>query len=154
MYVFYRTILLEASFDTNKADTQYTPPAPVLTEMQRILLGFLVRLNRTSPGLLENFIMETEEYLLTSTTLQSIENITRLYLSVCKLQRMIHRMRRMVCDAFYFMGDLSIPFLFTVLSTWIEVLPLQSEVDGKIFRKIFCLYKRDYKFCELIKSLM
>ncbi|GJQ67773.1 hypothetical protein Trydic_g16566 [Trypoxylus dichotomus] len=91
-----RMILSEVSCDTNKADTKYTPPAPVLTDTQRILLGFLVHLNRTtSPGVLDSFIMEAEKHILTSTKLLIIENVTRLYLAVCKLQKKIHRMRRM-----------------------------------------------------------
>ncbi|KRT82979.1 hypothetical protein AMK59_3076 [Oryctes borbonicus] len=132
-----RMILLETSFDTNKADTKYTPPAPVLTDTQRILLGFLMHLNRTvKPGVLDDFIVEAEKHIFTSTKLQNMENVTRLYLAVCKLQRKIHRMRRMVCDVFYFMGDLSIPFLFTVLSTWIEVIPLESELNGELIVKV------------------
>lgn len=120
--------------DTNKADTKYTPPAPVLTKTQRILLGLLVKLNQSeSAGILDVFTVEAEKYILTSTNLQCIENLTRLYLAVCKLERKIHRMRRMVCDAFYFMGDFSIPFLFTVLSTWIEVMPMESDKHGKVF---------------------
>lgn len=132
----FRMIILEVSCDINKADTKYTPPAPLLTETQRILLGILVRLDRTSsPGVLDHFLLEAEKYILKSNKLQCIENVSRLYLAICKLQRKIHRMRRMVCDAFYFMGDLSIPFLFTVLSTWIEVIPVHTEQNGKI---VYC----------------
>lgn len=77
------------------------------------------------------FIIECEKRILHEKSIEHIVPLTGLYLAVCKMKSDVHRMRKTCLDALYFMGDLVIPFLYTVLSSWPEVLPTQNEAIGK-----------------------
>ncbi|EFA00614.2 early endosome antigen 1 [Tribolium castaneum] len=108
-------------------DTKYNP-APLMTDVQRTMLGFMSKLERTGVvGVFDNFLTLAEQRLLTCDNLQEFAPITRLYLAICKLHKNLYRMRRLCCDVFYFCGDFAVPFLFTVLTSWTEVLPHETN---------------------------
>lgn len=125
--------MLKVSLDIyDNADSKYTPPAPLLTETQRILLGFMSCLeNNHVVGVFDSFLEQTESKLFAQNcNLIEIVPITRLYMAVCKLRKDLNRIRRFCCEAFYFMGDLAVPLFFTVLTSWIEVMPKEIEMAG------------------------
>ena len=147
MNLNFRLLLKEALKEkVQTPDTKYTPPAPVLTEIQRTLIGLVHKLETSCfPQITETIMLQTEKYLLFHAKLQHISPLTRLYLAICKQKKLLDRMRRTVCDAFYFMDDLAVPFFFIVLSTWLEVLPMASECEG------IYVYVQFIKCCDLKK---
>ncbi|XP_044270713.1 early endosome antigen 1-like [Tribolium madens] len=107
-------------------DTKYNP-APLMTDVQRTMLGFMSKLEKTGVvGVFDSFLTLAEQRLLTCDNLQEFGPITRLYLAICKLHKNLYRMRRLCCDVFYFCGDFAVPFLFSVLTSWTEVLPHET----------------------------
>lgn len=129
-----RLIIQKVCCDSHDApDKKYSPPAPLLTATQRVLLCLMLQLEPVNmPNIFNTFLIQSEETLLsTNQPIECIIPLTRLYLAVCRMKKDIHRMRRTVLDGFYFMGDLVIPFLYTVLTSWAEVLPTQEEYSSK-----------------------
>ncbi|XP_063919834.1 putative autophagy-related protein 11 [Zophobas morio] len=108
-------------------DTKHSP-APLMTEVQRTMLGFMSKLEKTSViGVFDSYLTLSEQRLLTCNKLEEFGPVTRLYLAICKLHKNITRMRKLCCDVFYFCGDLAIPFLFIVLTSWPEVIPYAAD---------------------------
>lgn len=115
----------------NKNDKAESPFAPILTKKQKILLGLLLKLEDLNvSNIIPEFLRETEQCILQEKCIEHIVPLTRLYMAVCKIKKDIHRIRKTCLDALYFMGDLVVPFLFIVLTSWMEVLPMQSESLG------------------------
>lgn len=105
-------------------------PAPMMTPTQRVMLGFMARLEKDDFQIFHHFLTLAEQRLLTAKELVEVSPITRLYLAVCKLQKNFHRMRRLCCDFFYFCDDLAVPFLFMVLTSWPEILPNAADAEN------------------------
>lgn len=139
-FFYFRLIINKISSDYyDKPDTKYTPPAPVMTVTQRTLMGFMLRLEKLNvAGLLSCFLVQAEKKLLTEKRLECISPLTRLYVSVLKMQKDVHRMRRMCLEALYFMGNLVVPFVYVTLMCWFEVLPKHNEKGGEY--KLNCLH--------------
>ncbi|XP_025833072.1 uncharacterized protein LOC108741666 [Agrilus planipennis] len=114
----------------DQPDTKYTPPAPLLTPIQRTLLGLMMALEKRNVKVCEKFLIKAEAKLLVEKKLSQISPVLRIYLTICKLRRDKERMRRMCCDAVYFMGDLAVPFLFIVLTSWTEIIPVASQSEN------------------------
>lgn len=116
----------------SKVEKKENPFAPLLSEKQMVLLGFIVKLEiKNVSNIVPAFLIESERCILQEKSIERIIPLTRLHLAVCKMKRDVYRMRKMCLDALYFMDDLVIPFLYTVLTSWAEVLPPQSECTGK-----------------------
>lgn len=129
---FSRAIIEIVRCDCNsKLDNKENPFAPLLTQTQKVLLGLLLKLQNRMENLLPIFTVESEKSMLQEKSVERIVPLTRLYLAVCKMKEDVRRIRKMCLDALYFMGDLVVPFLYTVLTSWAEVLPRQSECGGK-----------------------
>lgn len=133
MYFFnFRIVLKKVSFDIHdKPDDKYYP-APLMTKTQRILLGLMVRLEQENvEKVMDTFLSKAEAFLFKlGCGLRTLIPITRLYMAVCKLRRDIDKMRNFCNAAFLSMGDLAVPLFFTVLTSWIEVLPLESDIKS------------------------
>lgn len=82
-------------------------------------------------NIISTFLVECEKCILQEKSIERLIPLTRLYLAVCKMRRDVYRMRKTCLDAVYFMGDLVIPFLYTVLSSWADVLHNQNQSMGK-----------------------
>lgn len=116
----------------SKVEHKNNPFEPLLTQKQKVLLGFMIKLKKShTNNTITAFIIECEKRILQEQRIEHIIPLTRLYLAVCKMQQDVYRMRKTCLDALYFMGDLVIPFLYTVLSSWPEVLPTENESYGK-----------------------
>lgn len=129
----FRLIINKVASDFyTKPDTKYTPPAPLMTVTQRTLMGLMLRLEKLNvKNLLSCFLIQAENQLLTEKRLECISPLARLYVAVLRMQKDIHRMRRMCLEALYFMGDLVAPFVYVVLTCWFEVLPKHNENGGE-----------------------
>jgi hypothetical protein len=129
----FRAILERIAVDYHDApDTKYSP-APLMTDVQRTMLGFMSKLENTNViGVFDSFLTLAERRLLSCKVLNEIGPITRLYLATCKLEKNLTRMRKLCCDVFYFCGDFAVPFLFIVLTSWTEVLPHELNSNGNI----------------------
>lgn len=111
----------------SKVESKDNPFAPLLTQTQKVLLGLMIKLeNKNMSNIIPSFEVECEKHILHEKSIEHLVPVTRLYLAVCKMKSDVYRMRKTCLDAAYFMGDLVIPFLYTVLSSWAEVLPTQS----------------------------
>ncbi|XP_045463918.1 putative uncharacterized protein DDB_G0282133 isoform X2 [Harmonia axyridis] len=126
-----RLIMQQIIQDKEKADAVVTH-APLMTHTQRVMLGFMLKLEKMNVyNLISTYLKVSEFYLIRTTELETIESLTRMNVAICKSHGYIERMRKFCLEAFYFMGDLAIPFLFIVLTSWIEVLP--PAKDSKDF---------------------
>lgn len=131
-----------ASNVKEKPDRKFTPPAPVMTPTQRTLLGFLNRMETLGvDGVLLSFMKLSEQYILHNATLEQIDPISRLYVAVCKQLKQLQRIRLFCCDVVYLI-DMFVPFLYTVLSNWFEVIPLECDSNGKLENKHYQLSKK------------
>ncbi|KAJ8970308.1 hypothetical protein NQ314_001298 [Rhamnusium bicolor] len=121
----------------DKPDDKYYP-APLMTKTQRILLTLMVRLERENvEDLLDRFLSKAETFLFKiGCGIRPMIPVTRLYMAVCRLRANIDRMRKFCCDAFYFMSDLAVPLLFTVLTSWTEVLPKEADLKNYPLAKV------------------
>lgn len=99
----------------------------------------MLKLETTNSTLIPTFLVEAEKQILQERELKRILPLTRLYLATCKVKKDVNRMRKTCLDALYFMGDLVIPFLYVVLTSWAEVLPLRSECHSKKIKQAFVL---------------
>ncbi|XP_044764968.1 uncharacterized protein LOC123321435 [Coccinella septempunctata] len=125
-----RLILQQIIQDKEKPDAK-VPRAPLMTHTQRVMFGLMLRLEKMNvSGLINTYLETSELYLINTKVLAQIEPLTRLNVAICKSHGYIERMRKFCLEAFYFMGDLAIPFFFTVLTSWIEVLPPAAESEG------------------------
>ncbi|CAG9860066.1 unnamed protein product [Phyllotreta striolata] len=116
-----------------KPDSKYYP-APLMTRTQRIFLGLLIELEKLNKfkGIALRYLARLETYLFFSTERQCVKatlSLTRLYLSVCRLLGDINRMRAFCCLAFFYCDHSAVPILFTILKSWIEVIPLYKDVE-------------------------
>ncbi|KAJ8971323.1 hypothetical protein NQ317_012290 [Molorchus minor] len=127
-------ILYKVSEDiTEKADGKYYP-APLMTNTQRILLSLMVRLeNENIEKLMDTFLTKAEIFLfIIGCGIQAMTPVARLYMAVCRLQANVSRMRMFCCYSFLYMRDLAVPLLFTVLTSWIEIFPMESNLKSKL----------------------
>ncbi|XP_066254439.1 putative leucine-rich repeat-containing protein DDB_G0290503 [Euwallacea similis] len=126
-----QVVVGKISQNCDKPDNSF-PPGPPLSSVQRILLGFLIKLeNSTHPGVLDK-VLELAEPQVFSRLVCTIENakqLTRFYTAICRMRQDLHRMRRFICDSFYFSGDFAVPVLFTALTMWPNVLPMASQLS-------------------------
>lgn len=131
-FVAFRAILQRISVDFYDKTTSEPCRAPLLTDVQRTMLGFMVKLEALAAnGILDKFLFLAEQKLLTCDSVQVMIPITRLFLAICRMQKNLFRLRKLCCDIFYFCGDLALPFFFTVLTSWTEVLPQAINCDSK-----------------------
>ncbi|XP_050295404.1 uncharacterized protein LOC126735446 isoform X2 [Anthonomus grandis grandis] len=116
---------------SNKVDTTLAP-SPPMTTVQRILFGFLLKLEKvTHPGIIKKFMKSVELHLFKRTTceLPIISPLTRVYTALCKMNRNISKIRRFLGDCFYFCENFALPILFIVITMWPEVLPMNDELN-------------------------
>lgn len=104
-----------------------------MTKTQRLFLRLLLQLETEKvDNVVETFLSKTEVLLFkTGTNVKSVVPLTRLYLAVCRLQGDINRIRNFCCQAFFYMSDLAVPVFFTVLTSWIDVLPIEADWQSK-----------------------
>ncbi|KAJ8949959.1 hypothetical protein NQ318_002366 [Aromia moschata] len=60
--------------------------------------------------------------------IRTMAPVVRLYLAICRLRVNANKMRMFCCNAFLFMGDLAVPLLFIVLTSWTEIFPMESNL--------------------------
>ncbi|CAG9824910.1 unnamed protein product [Phaedon cochleariae] len=113
-------------------------PAPLMTRTQRIYLSLLVSLEKEiTDGILEKFLSRTQLYIQRiGCGIQAAIPLTRLFLAVCRLKADINRMRTFCCEAFFYNGNLAVPILFTVLTSWVEVIPMAVDVENYPMAKV------------------
>ncbi|XP_076264764.1 uncharacterized protein LOC143198967 isoform X1 [Rhynchophorus ferrugineus] len=132
-------VLEKLSLDYHDKPDNSTPPSPNLTSTQRILLGFLSKLDKsTHPNIFVDFLKAAEEKLFNKNTcdLLMLQPITRFYTAICKLRWDINRMRRFICEIFYFAADFAPTMLFIILTMWAEVIPMASDISDNITAKV------------------
>lgn len=103
-----------------------------MTQTQRILQGFMNKLEKSGVNILETYLKLTEHYLLYEATVEQIDPLTRLYVAICKQLKQIKRIRLFCCDAVYLM-DRFVQFLYTTISNWFEVIPMECNSAGNSF---------------------
>ncbi|XP_056644713.1 uncharacterized protein LOC130450372 [Diorhabda sublineata] len=119
-------------------DSKYYP-APLMTRTQRIFLSLLVRLEKEKgfENIVETFFSRIQEHILRmGCGIRKAIPLTRLFVSLCRLHADIHRMRTFCCEAFFYAGDLAVPIFFTVLTSWIDLLPFAADVKNYPMAKL------------------
>lgn len=69
-----------------------------------------------------------------------VDSLTRMYLVLSRIQKDRERVRIMCCNALYCMNLMSINVLYTVLTSWPEVLP-NAEINKGIVYAITYMKK-------------
>ncbi|KAH1003650.1 hypothetical protein HUJ04_003534 [Dendroctonus ponderosae] len=133
-YVFLEKLCVDI-FDKPNNDC---PPSPVMTATQRIVLGFLTKLdNTTHKGILNKFLDVADLQLFKKPhDVNIIEPITRVYTAICRMQLNINRMRRFICESFYFADEYANSIFFIVLTMWGNVMPMAADVAKYPLAKI------------------
>ncbi|KAG5889125.1 hypothetical protein JTB14_034182 [Gonioctena quinquepunctata] len=121
----------------DKPDAKYYP-APLMTRTQRIYLCLMLRLEREKvDNLVDTFLMRTKHYIFRqSCGLKAAIPLTRIFMGLCRIRADIHRMRMFCCEAFFYVGDFAVPILFVVLTSWIEVIPMEAELKNYPMAKV------------------
>lgn len=128
----------------DKPDSLYTPPAPPMTQTQRVLLGLMQKLENLGCPVFDKFFQQCELRLLSENKVICIEPITRFYMATCMLKKDIFYIRRFCLDALYFMGDLAIPFIYCALTCRLEIIPNSSEGRFRIIKFNYLYYYKVY----------
>ncbi|XP_066151067.1 uncharacterized protein [Euwallacea fornicatus] len=126
-----QVVVGKISQNCDKPDNSF-PPGPPLSGVQRILLGFLIKLEKsTHPGVLDKVLELAEPQVFNRLvcTIENAQQLTRFYTAICRMRQDLDRMRRFICDSFYFSGDFAVPVLFTALTMWPNVLPMASQLS-------------------------
>ncbi|XP_017772550.1 PREDICTED: uncharacterized protein LOC108559716 isoform X2 [Nicrophorus vespilloides] len=127
--VLINYILTAVRIDESEAAKGESPFEPCLTMTQKVMIGFLVKLeNDDYPNITEDFLVLCERNLLfVEADATHVMRITKVYAALCKMKKQKMRLRRMMCDAMYQMGDLAVPFIHHVLVCWIQILVVISD---------------------------
>ncbi|XP_072390122.1 uncharacterized protein [Diabrotica undecimpunctata] len=121
-------IIYQLSRDKDKPEDCY--PAPLMTPTQRKFLRLLIQLEQKRINIIERFYCRIQYYVCRNDISVKVGiPLTRLFMGLCRLRADINMMRTFCCEAFYYAGEVAIPILFTVLTSWADVIPLYSEVD-------------------------
>lgn len=97
------------------------------------LSGFLTKLdNTTHKGILNKFLDVADVQLFKKPhDAKTIEPVTRVYTAICRMQLNINRMRRFICESFYFTEENANSILFIVLTMWGNVMPMAADLASK-----------------------
>lgn len=96
--------------------------------MQRALLGLMMHLEeKGSMGIVDSFLTHAEVTILRIKEVKLIDPIVRLYTIVCFYKRFLHRIRKFCCDILFYMENLAVPCIQTMLSCWLDILPNAEE---------------------------
>ncbi|KAF5279393.1 hypothetical protein FQA39_LY05503 [Lamprigera yunnana] len=118
-------ILERVSVDIYSAPVKSSYPSePAMTVVQKGLHNFILALeNLDYKDISKSFLHKADVYLRNINSPTKMEPILRLYVTICKGKSDYWKMRMALCSAFADMGDLAIPYMFTVLQTWVDVVP-------------------------------
>ncbi|XP_057666713.1 uncharacterized protein LOC130900230 [Diorhabda carinulata] len=132
-------VIYQISRDIHDLPDNKYYPAPLMTRTQRIFLSLLVRLEKEKgfENIVETFFSRIQEHILRmGCGIRKAIPLTRLFVSLCRLHADIHRMRTFCCEAFFYAGDLAVPIFFTVLTSWIDLLPFAADVKNYPMAKL------------------
>ncbi|KAB0791967.1 hypothetical protein PPYR_13928 [Photinus pyralis] len=120
-----KLILGRIVFDIHDTPTKGNyPREPHLTTTQRGLYKFMMALEKLKvKGVCKAYFRQADSYLRIVKDPVALSPVTRLYVTICKGQFNYMQMRIAICSAIADLGDLAIPYIYTVLQIWIEVFP-------------------------------
>ncbi|EFN67165.1 hypothetical protein EAG_09036 [Camponotus floridanus] len=114
-------------------DKSFTPPAPLMTTFEQKITALLVDLEVSKPTV-SHFVQVAIEYKLFKLHAEMktrVDSLTRMYLVLSRIQKDRGKVRIMCCNALYCMNLMSINVLYTVFTSWPEVLP-NAEINKEI----------------------
>lgn len=137
----------------DKPSVQYVN-APPLTVKQNLFLSLLLRLEKEKyPDLTESYLTRTEMFLFyRGCNIKCAIPIVRFYLTISRLRGEILRVRKFLLDSFYYLNDLAIPVCFTVLTSWVEVLPKWDNLESKLYPSYY-IYNTLFQTTSYFTSL-
>ncbi|CAH1993599.1 unnamed protein product [Acanthoscelides obtectus] len=104
-------------------------PLLMLTKMEWTFLKLMLKLEQGKmKNIFEVYFKIVENQLYRKCAHIIVATITRLYVAICKLYGHVYRVRKLICETFYYSEDLAVILLFTVLSSWIEIFPMKDDV--------------------------
>ncbi|XP_070518536.1 putative leucine-rich repeat-containing protein DDB_G0290503 isoform X2 [Cardiocondyla obscurior] len=117
-------------------DKSFTPPAPMMTIYEQKIIALLVNLEVLRPTVIY-FVQASIEFNLFRLNTEAknfhlgqVASLTRIYVVLSRIQKDREKIRMMCCNALYSMGLKSITVLYTVLTSWPEVLPNAETNKG------------------------
>nr|CAH7729940.1 unnamed protein product [Callosobruchus chinensis] len=121
-------ILFGVANDAEKPESKYHPLL-LITKTQWLFLKLMFRLKEEKmSGILQLYLQKAENLLYSRCSQSKVEPVTRLYVAICKLKGDVNRVRKFCCEAFYYTEDLAVILMFTVLTSWVEIFPMQDDM--------------------------
>lgn len=129
--------LMEEVNHSDDLDKSFTPPAPPMTTFEQKIVTLLIDLEVLKPMVIYFVLAAIEYHLfrLNSDVQAEVDSFTRIYVVLSRIQKDRERVRMMCCNALYCMGLKSIRVLYTILTSWTEVLPNAEETNKGILPK-------------------
>ncbi|XP_076277467.1 uncharacterized protein LOC143207668 isoform X2 [Lasioglossum baleicum] len=142
-------------------DKTHTPPAPLMTKSQQRITALLVDLEKEFLMIMElvqsgiefkifRFNQKLCRYIVVS--------LARMYTVLARVQKDRERVRIFCCDALYCLGLNATIVLYTVFTSWPEVLPsndiTQEYLPKCIAHLILSMTAVDYPKLSALKSLV
>ncbi|CAH1125734.1 unnamed protein product [Ceutorhynchus assimilis] len=120
-------ILDKLRTDIGKIQKPTNPDCPSLTQLQQILLGFLCKLDKSNyPGIVDKFLDMADK----AVRRRHNNNITRLFVALCKMRNDLLRARRFVFNCFYYNRNLApLSVMFVALRMFPQILPFAADDD-------------------------
>nr|CAH7750820.1 unnamed protein product [Callosobruchus chinensis] len=153
-------ILYGLTNDKDKTLNTYHPLL-LLTKLQWLFLKLIIQLEEANMrNIFELYLQTAEPLLYRKCNLTTVVPLTRFYVAICKLHGNVNQVRKLCCEAFYYMADLAVILLHTVLISWIEIFPMQDNVKcfpiAEVMAQLIHLKninKGDYKL-QSLKALL
>ncbi|CAH2012376.1 unnamed protein product [Acanthoscelides obtectus] len=101
----------------------------MVTKTQWLFLKLMFRLEEEGmSNILQLYLQKTENLLYSRCSLSKVEPVTRLYVAICKIEGDVNRVRKFCCEAFYHTEDLAVTLFYAVLTSWVEIFPMQDDM--------------------------
>ncbi|XP_012263616.2 uncharacterized protein LOC105690416 [Athalia rosae] len=148
--------------DHEELDHTHTPPAPLLSKTQQRILTTIVVLNRTMPQIMQ-LVQDGIQYKLFrlnfAPEVEVVEELTRVFTALARIQKDREKVRILCCDAFYCLGLKAFPLTYVALISWPEVFPMAGACSDPLIlclTEIILSVQGDLefpKFCALKKHI-
>ncbi|VEN51564.1 unnamed protein product [Callosobruchus maculatus] len=122
-------ILYGLTNDNENTLTKTYHPLLLVTKLQWLFLKLMTQLEQANMrNIFELYLQTAERLFYRYCSRARVVPLTRLYVAICKLHGNVNRVRKLCCEAFYYMENLAVILLHTVLLSWIEIFPMHDNM--------------------------
>lgn len=137
------TYLMSPKRQSDTECRKYTPPAPIMTKQEQVLLFVLDYIRLQCHNDIFYDILKSIEYALFrlnhTPEFVHVENLSHFYAVICRFVGSVARLRTFVIDAMYCMSYKAIIVVNQCLNVWMHTLPLAHLRTGECYFLYFIL---------------